>query len=349
MTPTTTTSLFSLPPASAPSNLPCCQMLVSASQSSASFLRSARSRFQPRRLPRTRLARLQSPNPPTRRAADNSKRADAVPCDVGGFCPDVGRSMRSVRVLGKSFDAPARRADRLTRWRSWGAQRAASLAMNSLALGLAAVLLLLVPAVSLAGTFTVFGETYQRGTGAPVTVTRSFSALNLSTTYTLRIDNGGLPSGQFCRVSSAVVGLNGVEVVGPSDFNRREREGEKEREDEDRSVAVIERRVSLAKTNVLTVELRGGQGCGLTLRIIGVDNDLPLITAAASPPANAAGWNNTDVRVNFTCADAISAIARCPDPVTVTTEGAGQVVSGTAVDIAGNQSSVSIALNIDKT
>ncbi|PYM68479.1 MAG: hypothetical protein DME11_00265, partial [Candidatus Rokuibacteriota bacterium] len=124
--------------------------------------------------------------------------------------------MRSVRVLGKSFDAPARRADRLTRSRSWGAQRAASLAMNSLALGLAAVLLLLVPAVSLAGTFTVFGETYQRGTGAPVTVTRSFSALNLSTTYTLRIDNGGLPSGQFCRVSSAVVGLNGVEVVGPS-------------------------------------------------------------------------------------------------------------------------------------
>src|SRR5436190_1010935 len=355
MTPTTTTSLFSLPPASAPSNLPCCQMLVSASQSSASFLRSARSRFQPRRLPRTRLARLQSPNPPTRRAADNSKRADAVPCDVGGFCPDVGRSMRSVRVLGKSFDAPARRADRLTRSRSWGAQRAASLAMNSLALGLAAVLLLLVPAVSLAGTFTVFGETYQRGTGAPVTVTRSFSALNLSTTYTLRIDNGGLPSGQFCRVSSAVVGLNGVEVVGPSDFNRREletereREGEKEREDEDRSVAVIERRVSLATTNVLTVELRGGPGCGLTLRIIGVDNDLPLITAAASPPVNAAGWNNTDVRVTFTCADAISAIARCSDPVTVTTEGAGQVVSGTAVDIAGNQSSVSITLNIDKS
>src|SRR5437867_10900709 len=349
MTPTTTTSLFSLPPASAPSNLPCCQMLVSARQSSASLLRSARSRFQPRRLPRTRLARLQSPNPPTRRAADNSKRADAVPCDVGGFCPDVGRSMRSIRVLGKSFDAPAKRADRLARSRAWGAQRAASFAANSLALGLAALLLLLYPAVSLAGTFTVFGETYQRGTGAPVTVTRSFNVLNPSATYTLRIDNGGLPSGQFCRVSSAVVGLNGVEVVGPSDFNRREREGEKEREDEDRSVAVIERRVSLAKTNVLTVELRGGQGCGLTLRIIGVDNDLPLITAAASPPANAAGWNNTDVRVNFTCADAISAIARCPDPVTVTTEGAGQVVSGTAVDIAGNQSSVSIALNIDKT
>src|SRR5437773_114347 len=354
MTPTTTTSLFSLPPASAPSNLPCCQMLVSASQSSASFLRSARSRFQPRRLPRTRLARLQSPNPPTRRAADNSKRADAVPCDVGGFCPDVGRSMRSVRVLGKSFDAPARRADRLTRSRSWGAQRAASLAMNSLALGLAAVLLLLVPAVSLAGTFTVFGETYQRGTGAPVTVTRSFSALNLSTTYTLRIDNGGLPSGQFCRVSSAVVGLNGVEVVGPSDFNRREletereREGEKEREDEDRSVAVIERRVSLATTNVLTVELRDGPGSGVTLWIIGVDNGLPLSTAAASPPVNAAGWNNTDVRVTFTCADAMSAIARCSDPVTVTTEGAGQVVSGTAVDIAGNQSSATLTVNIDK-
>src|SRR5947208_3270568 len=349
MTATTTTSLSSLPPVSAPSNLTCCQMLVSASQSWASFLRSPRSRFQPRRPRRTRLARLPSPNPPIRRAADNSRRADAVPRDVGGFCPGVGRSMRSIRVLGKSFDAPAKRADRLARSRAWGAQRAASLAMNSLALGLAALLLLLYPAVSLAGTFTVFGETYQRGTSAPVTVTRSFSVLNPSATYTLRIDNGGLPSGQFCRGSSAVVGLNGVELVGPSDLNRREREGEKEREDEDRSVAVIERRVSLAKTNVLTVELRGGQGCGLTLRIIGVDNDLPLITAAASPPANAAGWNNTDVRVSFTCGDATSGIARCPDPITLTAEGVGQVVSGTAVDIAGNRSSVSVALNIDKT
>src|SRR2546430_1138598 len=252
------------------------------------------------------------------------------------------------------MDAPAKRADRLGRARAWGAQRAASVAHSS-ALRFAAVLVFLYPAVSLAGTFTVFGETYQRGTGAPVTVTRSFSMPNPSTTYTLRIDNGGLPPGHFCRVSSAIVDLNGVEVVGPSDFDQRERERErereskKEREDEDRSVAVIERRVSLAKTNVLKVELRGAPGCGFTLGITGADNDLPLIAASVSSPANAAGWNNTDVRVSFTCTDATSGIARCPDPITLSTEGAGQVVSGTAVDVAGNQASVSVTVNIDKT
>ena len=80
--------------------------------------------------------------------------------------------MRSVRILGKSFDASVRRLDRLARSRACGAQRAASFA-NSLALGLAAVLLLLYPAVSLAGAFTTFSETFRRTTSAPVAVTRA--------------------------------------------------------------------------------------------------------------------------------------------------------------------------------
>ena len=48
-----------------------------------------------------------------------------------------------------------------------------------------------VPAV--AGTFTPFGpQSYVRGTGAPVTVTDSFTALNPATQYTLKAFNGGL-------------------------------------------------------------------------------------------------------------------------------------------------------------
>src|SRR3989442_3511929 len=50
---------------------------------------------------------------------------------------------------------------------------------------------LLHPSASLAGTFTTFGETFQRATGSPATATRTFSVPNPATTYSLRLDNGG--------------------------------------------------------------------------------------------------------------------------------------------------------------
>src|SRR2546425_1211008 len=84
---------------------------------------------------------------------------------------------------------------------------------------------LLHPSASLAGTFTTFGETFQRATGPPVRVTRTFSVPNPATTYTVRLDNGG-SSGQFCRGSSAIVAVNGGRGIGDSDpgQNRATRE-----------------------------------------------------------------------------------------------------------------------------
>lgn len=194
---------------------------------------------------------------------------------------------------------------------------------------------LALPSFSLAGTFTAFGpQTFQRETGPPVTVSKTFTVLNPNTTYTLRINNGGL-NADFARVSSAVITLNGVQVVGPNEFNQ--------------SVAVIEKPITLAAANTLAAELRSQPGSGITVQIIGVDNDPPTITASIDPPPNTFGWNNTDVTVTFTCSDATSGIATCPNPITVTTEGANQVVSGTAVDRAGNRASASVTLNIDKT
>ncbi|HEV2987429.1 MAG TPA: hypothetical protein VG759_03235 [Candidatus Angelobacter sp.] len=82
---------------------------------------------------------------------------------------------------------------------------------------------------------------------------------------------------------------------------------------------------------------------------VSIDLTPPTISALASPAPNAAGWNNSAITVNFSCSDALSGVALCPAPVTVSLEGANQQVSGTAVDKAGNSSSTSIQLNIDQT
>lgn len=185
------------------------------------------------------------------------------------------------------------------------------------------------------GQFNAFGpENFVRGFGSPVIEERTFTVLNPNTQYALRIDNGGV-NGEFTRVSSATVSLNGVQIVGPNQFNH--------------TVSLIVRPVTLSAINELAVELRSKPGSGFTLRVIGTDNDPPTITASVSPPANKAGWHNVDPTVSFECSDATSGIASCTDPVLVDTEGADQVVIGTAIDNAGNSSSVSVTLHVDKT
>lgn len=75
----------------------------------------------------------------------------------------------------------------------------------------------------------------------------------------------------------------------------------------------------------------------------------PTIVATLNPLPNANGWHNTDVTVTFTAVDALSGVNLVSNPVLVTSEGAGQVVTGTAIDLAGNSSFVTVTLNIDKT
>ncbi|MSU34410.1 MAG: hypothetical protein EXS36_04745 [Pedosphaera sp.] len=80
------------------------------------------------------------------------------------------------------------------------------------------------------------------------------------------------------------------------------------------------------------------------------DTTSPTITAVASAPPNANGWYRTSVRVRFVCADpGGSGIASFPAAQTLTTEGAGQGVSGVTRDHAGNTASTSLSLSIDKT
>jgi Glucodextranase, domain B/Bacterial Ig-like domain/Bacterial Ig domain/Bacterial Ig-like domain (group 2) len=212
-----------------------------------------------------------------------------------------------------------------------------------------------------AGTFSVFGpKTYVRKTEQPITVTDKFTVVNPSGPYTLRVTSGRTTGGEHGPgdrdderraddrdgerrdnddrqggISKTVIFINGVRVVDQDDFRDK--------------VTVLNIPVKLSTSNQISVEVLGKKGGTITVQIWGVDNEPPTIKATVSPTPNAAGWNNTNATVTFTCSDAISGIASCPPPQTVTTEGANQIISGTATDNAGNKATTSITLNIDKT
>ncbi|HEX4001589.1 MAG TPA: SBBP repeat-containing protein [Candidatus Acidoferrales bacterium] len=78
-------------------------------------------------------------------------------------------------------------------------------------------------------------------------------------------------------------------------------------------------------------------------------NANPGITASPSPGPNASGWNNSSVTVSFTCVPGAAPIQSCTSPTTVSTEGANQVVTGTAVDTANNTATASDTVNLDLT
>ena len=80
-----------------------------------------------------------------------------------------------------------------------------------------------------------------------------------------------------------------------------------------------------------------------------VDKSAPLIAHSLSPAANAAGWNRTRVTVTFACADSVSEVASCTPSQDVTTEGSGQLVPGTATDLAGNSANDTATVNLDQT
>jgi hypothetical protein len=81
---------------------------------------------------------------------------------------------------------------------------------------------------------------------------------------------------------------------------------------------------------------------------INIDKSDPTIHGAASPsPVN--GWNNTDVKVHFDCADALSGVRSCEGDQTLG-EGFDQSVTGTATDNVGHVATDTVShINVDKT
>ena len=65
----------------------------------------------------------------------------------------------------------------------------------------------------------------------------------------------------------------------------------------------------------------------------------------ASPPANAHGWNNSMIQVEYLCAQAVS----CSETVRTDQEGAEQVFEGRAIGKSGETATDSVIINIDRT
>jgi hypothetical protein len=227
-----------------------------------------------------------------------------------------------------------------------------------------------------ARTLVVFGEDYKKTKAGPVTSTQKFNVSQPGNSYTLRVFNGG-EHGLSTPVSSAIVSLNGRQILGTSDFDANTRR--------------LERTVQLEAKNTLVVELRGSIGSFFTIVIddtnsandkgkhddkehndnrdgdkhdkehvdnrdgdkhdkgpeVNPDTVPPTIQGTINPPPNASGWNNSDVTVSFTCSDA-QGIASCSGPTVLATNGANQIVTGTAVDTAGNTATTSVRVNLDK-
>ncbi len=182
-------------------------------------------------------------------------------------------------------------------------------------------------------SFTAFGpQMFVRSKEAPRMQSVSFSVRNPNTQYTLYVVNGVSP---HRRVDSAIIAINGKVVLREDDFD-------------DQGRHAIAKPIILQSSNVLSVELRSDPGGAISIAIMGVDPDPPTIAASVSPLPNAAGWNNTPVTVTFTCSDAFMDVT-CPAPVTVDTQGANQMVSGTAIDTAGLSATTSVTLNLDLT
>lgn len=200
------------------------------------------------------------------------------------------------------------------------------------------ICLLTLNGLANAGTYTLVSpQSFLRPSGESIADSFNFAARDSSGTYTLTVYNGGLEDDLLTgeAVSSSIISLNGIQIFGPSEFNQ--------------NVTTLSKPVALQSTNELSVQLWGKPGGVITLEIIGEDSVVPTITASVSPVSNSAGWHKSDVEVNFQCDDVTSGIATCPEPTTVTVEGAAQVFSGTAVDNAGNQASTSVTINLDKT
>ncbi len=97
-------------------------------------------------------------------------------------------------------------------------------------------------------------------------------------------------------------------------------------------------------------DLAGNTNSGISSAEFQIDLTNPLITYVSQTAANAAGWNNTDVTVNWSCSDTGSGVVSPTASQALTTEAANQSATGTCTDNAGRIATHTVSgISIDKT
>lgn len=138
------------------------------------------------------------------------------------------------------------------------------------------------------GVFVVFGpEFFPRDQGKPSTEVRLFNVKKEGTDH-LGIKNGeeqGNNANEWRRVSSAVINLNGSEVVGPENFNQQ--------------VLSVEKEILLQSQNTLEVEVRSKPGSFVTIEILGFDTVPPQIQIVEPVDGSTITTANPSVTVTF--------------------------------------------------
>ncbi len=107
-----------------------------------------------------------------------------------------------------------------------------------------------------------------------------------------------------------------------------------------------------ADTSGVTFTCSATSEGGTTSQSVTVKRDAtpPNISFSSRTPANASGWNNTNVEVQWSCSDALSGAVAASVNQTVSTEGLNQNATGICQDNAGNTASdTQTGMNIDKT
>lgn len=121
-----------------------------------------------------------------------------------------------------------------------------------------------------AGTFTAFEKTFSREEGEPILVESEFTVIDPEASYLLKISSNGLKDAPNEKVGASEILLNGVQIVGASQFSQRE--------------TSFKKPVTLKEKNTLQVKLKGKPGGEMTLRIEGTDRITPQLSIIAPKP-----------------------------------------------------------------